>query len=57
MKNVDWGYRLFGGGGCNGVTQTIVITMYAGVIYTVSLIGVLLYPIREAVIPYLIDYG
>ena len=26
VKNVDSGYRLFGGGGCNRVTQMVVIT-------------------------------
>ena len=34
VKNVDSGYRLFGGGGCNGVTQMVVITRYIGVVHT-----------------------
>ena len=34
VKDVDSGYRLFGGGGCNGVTQTVVITRYIGVVHT-----------------------
>ena len=34
VKNVDSGYRLFGGGGCNRVTQMVVITGYIGVVHT-----------------------
>ena len=34
VKNVDSGYRLFGGGGCNGVSQMVVITRYIGVVHT-----------------------
>ena len=40
-KNVDSGYRLFGGGECNGVTQPVVTTRYIGVVHrkrSVSLI-------------------
>ena len=34
VKNVHSGYRLFGGGGCNGVTQMVTITRYIGVVHT-----------------------
>ena len=34
VKNVDPGNRLFGGGGCNGVTQIVAIARYIGVVHT-----------------------
>ena len=36
VENVDSGYRLFGGGGCNGDTQMTEITRYIGVVHTES---------------------
>ena len=42
VKNVESGYRLFGGGGCYRDTQMVVITGYIGVVHrkrSVSLIG------------------
>ena len=59
-KNVDTGYRQLGGGGCNGVTQTVGITgMVSCDRYkkrSVKVIGVLLFH-TQPVIPHPIDYG
>ena len=33
VKNVDSGYRLFGGGECNGVIQMVMITRYIGMVH------------------------